>query len=208
MKRLRTVLFVLAGFVGGVAFVYSCGGGSSSNSGNLTWPSPVPVTGQTSSYAGSDDGTLRAGLAWPNPRFTDNSDGTVTDNLTGLVWLQNANCFGGKFWSDALAEANQLANGACGLTDGSTAGEWRLPNIRELLSLVHYGYEMPPLSNTAGSGKYSSGDPFIGVQEFEYWSGTHFQYNGLAWYVQFICGRASMEGYDHYYYVWPVRDSA
>ena len=29
------------------------------------------------------------GIASPNPRFTDNSNGTVTDNLTGLVWLQN-----------------------------------------------------------------------------------------------------------------------
>ena len=30
----------------------------------------------------------------PSPRFTDNNDGTVTDNLTGLVWLKNANLFG------------------------------------------------------------------------------------------------------------------
>ena len=208
MKRLGAFLFVLAGFVGGVAFVYSCGGGSSSNSVSLTWPSPVPVTGQTSSYAGSDDGALRAGLAWPNPRFTDNNDGTVTDNLTGLIWLQNANCFSVRSWNEALADANQLASGACGLTDGSTAGDWRLPNIRELLSLVHYGYEMPPLSNTAGSGRHTTGDPFIGVESFEYWTGTHFQYSGRAWYVQFICGRTSMEVYATQYRVWPVRDPA
>ena len=52
---------------------------------------PVEKTGQTTSYATGDDGDLEKGLAWPNPRFTDNEDGTVTDNLTGLIWLKNAN---------------------------------------------------------------------------------------------------------------------
>ncbi len=32
------------------------------------------------------------GIAWPAPRFTDNMNGTVVDNLTGLVWLKNADC--------------------------------------------------------------------------------------------------------------------
>jgi hypothetical protein len=41
-------------------------------------------------HATSESGST--GVAWPNPRFTDNSDGTVTDNLTGLIWLKNANC--------------------------------------------------------------------------------------------------------------------
>ena len=57
-------------------------------------PSPVPKTGQTTSYATGDDGELEKGVAWPNPRFTDNNNGTVTDNLTGLIWLKHANCFG------------------------------------------------------------------------------------------------------------------
>ena len=55
---------------------------------------PVPKSGQTSSNATGDDGDLQRGVAWPDPRFTDNGDGTVTDNLTGLIWLKNANCFG------------------------------------------------------------------------------------------------------------------
>src|SRR5512139_2423823 len=38
------------------------------------------------------DGDKRAGAAWPSPRFTDNRDGTVTDNLTRLIWLKDANC--------------------------------------------------------------------------------------------------------------------
>lgn len=45
----------------------------------------LPKTGQTTSYAPGDDGELQVGLAWPEPRFSDNGDGTVTDHLTGLM---------------------------------------------------------------------------------------------------------------------------
>ena len=55
---------------------------------------PVPKTGQTTSYGTGDDGALQKGVAWPTPRFTDNSNGTVTDNLTRLIWMKNANAFG------------------------------------------------------------------------------------------------------------------
>ncbi len=51
-------------------------------------------TGQVTSYAAGDDGGFQAGEPWPSPRFIDNGDGTVTDQLTGLMWLQNANIFG------------------------------------------------------------------------------------------------------------------
>jgi len=45
-------------------------------------------------HSARDDGDVRAGVASPNPRFTDNNSGTVTDNLTGLVWIKNTNAFG------------------------------------------------------------------------------------------------------------------
>ena len=97
----------------------------------------LPVTGQTTSYAIDDDGYLQMGVPWPVPRFRDNGDGTLTDNLTGLIWLKNANCFGSKFWADALTDCSNLADGTCGLTDGSSAGDWRLPNLNELESLAN-----------------------------------------------------------------------
>ena len=50
-------------------------------------PAPVAKTGQTTSFASGDDGDLQEGVASPSPRFTNNGDGTVTDNLTGLIWL-------------------------------------------------------------------------------------------------------------------------
>ena len=81
------------------------------------------------------DGEYQAGVS-VDPRFTDNGDGTVTDNLTGLIWLKDADCFGSRNWTNALSDANTLADGSCGLTDGSVAGDWRLPNVRELQSLI------------------------------------------------------------------------
>lgn len=38
------------------------------------------------------DGEFQKGAPWPVPRFTDNGNGTVTDHLTRLIWLKNANC--------------------------------------------------------------------------------------------------------------------
>lgn len=105
-------------------------------------------TGQTLCYDASgaeitctgtgQDGEKQTGLAWPAPRFTNNGDGTITDHLTDLVWLQNADCYNGIGWQAALDNAALLANGACSLGDGSTAGDWRLPNRVEFLSLVNY----------------------------------------------------------------------
>lgn len=44
------------------------------------------------------------------------------------------------------------------------AGEWRLPNIREMLSLVHYGLFDPAIPDTAGTGQWTEGNPFLGVE--------------------------------------------
>lgn len=143
----------------------------------------LPLTGQTACYdsngvviacAGTgQDGDRRAGAAWPSPRFTDNKDGTVSDHLTGLIWLKDANCTdtaggiarsGGSLnWPSALTWSNNLANGKCGLSDNSVAGDWRLPNINELRSLVDYSRHDPALP---------AGHPFSDVQSTWYWSST------------------------------------
>ena len=47
-------------------------------------------------------------------RFTDNKDGTVTDNLTGLIWLKNTKCFGLMDLEGARLAAKHLKNGDCG----------------------------------------------------------------------------------------------
>jgi hypothetical protein len=79
----------------------------------------VPQTGQTTKYVAGDDGDAQMGVPWPSPRFTDNANGTVTDNLTGLVWLKNANCAdtvggiagGAMTWANAITRSNNLATG-------------------------------------------------------------------------------------------------
>jgi len=148
---------------------------------------------------------------WPNLRFSINGDGTVTDNLTGLIWLENANCNGTMTWENALTWANILTTGhACdsppNLSDGSSAGDWRLPNYFELVSLLDLAYADPALSNEAGTDQWSEGDAFSGVQSDVYWSSTTYAGNtGNAWYVGLNVGYVGAYDKGGNTYVWPVR---
>ena len=62
----------------------------------------VEKTGQTETYFPWDDGDLQRGVAWPNPRFVDNGDGTVRDRLNTLTWMKNAGCFDIHPWETYL----------------------------------------------------------------------------------------------------------
>ena len=171
---------------------------------------PVAKTGQTICYDTNgdiigcadtgQDGEYQYGTPWPVPRFTDNTDGTVTDNLTGLIWLKDANRFGPRNWAEALSDCNNLAHDGVNLTDGSSAGDWRLPNIRELHSLIDFSNYDPALP---------SGHPFTGVQSTDsyYWSSTTPAYHSVhAWYVIIYNGSVGnhTKGTNNDY-VWPVR---
>ena len=165
---------------------------------------PVPKTGLTGTFGTRDDGDLEKGVAWPTPRFTDNKNGTVTDKLTGLIWTKNANAFGWQTWNNALSAANNLKSGDPGLTDGTVAGNWRLPNVRELQSLVDYGRSYPAFPAPADF-------PFTGLQSDSYWSSTSRgmndpQMTNIAWHVYFGDGSVnSNTGKGNLYYVWCVR---
>ena len=161
---------------------------------------PVAKTGQTITYEPGDDGNLQKGVAWPNPRFIDNGDGTVTDNLTGLIWLKNANCFSVLDWTLALGAANALKSGECSLTDGSNEGDWRLPNIKELLSLVDFSQYDPALP---------SGHPFSSVQFGSYHTSTStaeaFSSTSFVRFLDIITGNVGYAPKSFTYYIWPVR---
>lgn len=169
----------------------------------------VPQTGQTTSYAPGDDGDIQAGVEWPTPRFTNRGDGTVRDNLTGLMWLRVANCFGALRWPQALTAANMLAHGQCGLTDKSRLGDWRLPNVNELRSLVAVDFIQPALSNAAGTAQWTEGNVFSGAQVNVYWSSTTLATRpDVALFVHFEFGHTGHDSKEFGltpYWVWPVR---
>lgn len=116
------------------------------------------------------DAESQAGVDWPTPRFTTNPDGTVTDNLTDLVWLQDADCFGQVNWQGALDAVMDLNDGltTCVNYTAGTFDDWRLANIKELLSLVDYDETGPALH---------SSHPFLNVQLHFYWSSTTLRAN-------------------------------
>ena len=163
-----------------------------------TYNAAVPKTGQTISNTVGDDGDLEIGVDWiTSTHFITGTTGVVTDTLTGLVWLEDANCFGRRNWATALNNANTLANGSCGLTDSSSAGDWRLPNMRELYSLIDFSQGSPALPD---------GHPFTGVQLGYYWSSTtNALATSFAWMVDLSDGGAGPSGKTYTRYMWPVR---
>lgn len=197
---------------------------SSSGDATATYPAPVHQTGEYGS----------TGVAWPYPRFTINTTidsnvdgdcddegetcaGTVTDNLTGLIWLQKANCTelsgtddnGKADWETAKIAASSLTGGICGLASKYKANDWRAPSINELQSLIHYGFSSTMVPNTVGTDKWTEGNPFSGVQLY-YWSSTKTFTNPMkdlskGCGVDFSLGVVGIHSKDEYYSVWPVR---
>jgi hypothetical protein len=158
----------------------------------------LPQTGQKVSYAAGDDGDLEKGIAWPVPRFIDHGNGTVTDNLTGLIWTKNASLPNGYItWQQALDYVASLnASNYFGYTD------WRLPNRKELFSLIDHSQYNPFLP---------ADHPFTNVQSSLYWSSTTYAYSPdqpwtvSVWYGT-VNGRYSGTKSDsNSLAVWPVR---
>jgi len=138
-------------------------------------------------------------------RFTDNNNGTATDKRTGLVWLKNANPCDTKSWAAAGIYCSNLASGQAGLTDGSVAGQWRLPAKEELEGI---GTD-PPM---AWESDYPSvnwtkpGEPFLNVKSDNYWSCTSYTLDpSEAWYVIMYSGGVYCTSKSQPRYVWPVR---
>ena len=194
MFRKKIVLKGLALIVGFLTML------SFATSDELAGFATVPKTGQNTCYDDSgnsinctgtgQDGEYQKGIVWPNPRLTGHGNGTVTDNLTGLMWTKDAQQIKGTMkWNDALNACNNL--------DFANYTDWRLPNVKELLSLIDYREHDPALP---------WGHPFDNVQFIFYWSSTTYDdITNHAWGV-YVCN-----GYAYNYhkvtdaYVWPVR---
>ncbi|MCA9524341.1 MAG: choice-of-anchor D domain-containing protein [Myxococcales bacterium] len=127
----------------------------------------VMQSGTTYTKAAGDDGDLLFGLWFPASRFVAQG-GTITDRLTGLVWLQDSQCLKpSSKWSEAFARITELNAGTLTSCQGYTAGQhhdWRVPGLNELATLVHFGHRGP---GNNGLGMYG-----FNAQSPNYWSST------------------------------------
>lgn len=155
----------------------------------------VLKTGQSSNYHTGDDGSYEKGRAFSYQTADPAGNGEIVtiDNVTGLMWASDGNgagCFSGgtRTWTEALDWAEGLT--FAGLSD------WRLPNRRELESLVDAGRNLPAI-NTAY---------FPNTQLDYYWSGTTFlDVTSSAWIVYFRYGNVDPTSKIGTYYVRAVR---
>jgi len=109
--------------------------------------------------------------------LTNNGNGTVTDSGTLLMWQQGESS--AMTWEAALSYCEGLVLPTSGYSD------WRLPNHKELLTLVDDMRSNPSIDTTKFSGAFSS----------DYWSSTTYANNTLfAWLVGFSYGYSSYYG--------------
>jgi hypothetical protein len=161
-------------------------------------------TGQTTCYAANgtttsciasgQDGEYQAGAVLTGPRFTNNNNITVTDNLSGLTWSRNSNPSAStQTWQEALDYINSLnSSNYLGYND------WRLPNRNELESLLNYG--------KSDQAAWLIGQGFTDVHADSYWtSSTTAISTTSAWFANMNGGSVDSNNKFSMFYVWPVR---
>ncbi|MFN2425874.1 MAG: DUF1566 domain-containing protein [Candidatus Binatia bacterium] len=163
----------------------------------------VHETGQTICYdaAGSviactdtgQDGELQKGIA---DSFTDNGDGTITDNRTGLMWEKLSDNGDIHDKDDTYTWDNAFASKVATLNSGTFAGyaDWRVPNTKELQSLVSFGAVGPSTHSAFHSDCVAACTVTTCscTQSNNYWSSSTYQNDPPgAWYVSFNVGLTS-----------------
>jgi hypothetical protein len=144
-------------------------------------------------------------------RFVDCGNGTVVDTVTGLMFLSNADCFGGQNWATANQSAAALEDGQCGLTDGSRAGDWRLPTKEEWEALVRPGCPSPKIvgnGSDSSTSCFSSSSWATDIVTTAYWSATTYSLDtAFAWFASLFSGTVEVSNGDKTLNgrVWPVR---
>ncbi|OGR35436.1 MAG: hypothetical protein A2051_12035 [Desulfovibrionales bacterium GWA2_65_9] len=126
-------------------------------------------------------------------RFQQHGQELVQDVETGLVWTRTANPLGFPLsWPDALDAVTRLNRERF-----LGHGDWRLPNRRELRSLIDPGAKQPALP---------PGHPFRDVFLGWYWtSSTKAGQTAYAWNVHLEGGRMFYSRKDEFRLLWPVR---
>lgn len=154
--------------------------------------SPIPCAGT------GQDGDLQTGTV---RSYTDNGNGTITDNSTGLQWqkcdvgLSGADCAAGSTstltWTQATTTCDSMVLGG--------HSDWKVPNMNELLSLVDFGTSSPAIDSA-----------FFPNTALDYhWSSTPLRFNRPgAWDVTFNDGETNYDDPSTLRYVRCVRVNA
>lgn len=165
-----------------------------------------PASGQTTAHGTGSDGDVEAGASLS---YTDNGDGTITDNNTGLMWEKKSDDGSIHDVDDTYAWCGP----SCGGTDemdgtitttflstlnggGGFAGytDWRIPNVRELQSIVDYEAFSPAVAsafdNACGGGCMVATCSCTALSI--YWSSTtDAEFPERAWEVNFYGGNVN-----------------
>jgi len=135
--------------------------------------------------------------ALPTLDYTDNGDGTVTDNNTNLMWVKEPGAIGGVWGAPgtpALMSWN-VGLDECELLNYAGHSDWRMPNIKELMSIVDFS-RMPSCIDPA----------FTFVQLAGYWSSTTYAtMTAMAWQIKFSDGGMETNIKVNFDFVRPVR---
>jgi hypothetical protein len=120
----------------------------------------------------------------PNPEtYTDNMDGTVTDNVTGLMWQKAVAT--GPAGAGLSGFTQPQAVAFCSTLTLATHSDWRLPTIIELTSIVDLGQSSPSINVT-----------FFPATQGNFWSSSpEFGSPANAWIVYFDNGGAAGTDY-------------
>jgi len=167
-------------------------------------------------------------------RYFDCKNGTVTDDLTGLTWLQKPGCLtskplagapgvnpsGAKLdWDRATIEAHNLSHGVCDLQDNSRPGDWRMPTKDEWEQMIDTSCTGPALSDETGDKCASESTTHVfdfsefcggGDNQDYYWSATTDTSGGSntdAFTIELFDGSVHTDPKTFVNCLWPVRIS-
>ncbi len=135
---------------------------------------------------------VRGNTEYGKNNFVDNGDGTVSDLATGLMWQQNDNSTG-MDWEDALSYAQNLKL--------ANQTDWRLPNAKELQSIVDYSRSLQTTNSPAIDAVFNCTpitDPNGTLNYGFYWtSTTHLDGVNPESHAAYVCfgeGQGKMDG--------------
>jgi hypothetical protein len=174
----------------------------------------LPATGRTTAYGPGSDGDVQAGAPMS---YTDNGDGTITDLNTGLMWEKKddsggihdmdnnyswstgSNAMDGTIVTMFLDTLNDVAGGGANCFAGYC--DWRIPNVKELQSIVDYEVSSPSIDPAFHQSATCTGCADVTLatcsctsSNYHWVSTTFTDGTRSAWLVRFTFGGLFSDG--------------